>query len=113
MAARLRRISAKNNSPDVALFRRYFVTAACHTQSVAARLRPALLYTFSATRSLALRARGLCANSSSPDTMGFRLTSFSFGFLPHTHTGNSGGQMQPVASSLHYRQYAFGFFQIC
>ena len=56
-------------------------------------------YTFSATRSLALRARGLCASSSSPDTMGFRLTSFSFGFLPHTHTGNSGGQMQPVASS--------------
>ena len=66
---------------------------------MAARLRRVRLYTFSATRSLALRARGLCANSSSPDTMGFRLTSFSFGFLPHTHTGNSGGQMQPVASS--------------
>ena len=48
---------------------------------------------------MALRARGLCASSSSPETMGLRLTSRSLGFLPHTHTGNSGGQVQPVASS--------------
>ena len=39
MAARLRRVSTKNNSPDAVLFRRYFVAAACHTQSMAARLR--------------------------------------------------------------------------
>ena len=39
MAARLRRVSTKNNSPDAVLFRGYFVAAACHTQSMAARLR--------------------------------------------------------------------------
>ena len=31
--------------------------------------------------------------------MGFRLTSFTWGLRPHTHTGKSGGQMQPLANS--------------
>ena len=47
----------------------------------------------------ALRARGFSASSASPDTMGLRLTRRIFGFLPQTQTGNSGGQVQPVASS--------------
>ena len=33
------------------------------------------------------------------ETMGFLDTSLIFGVLPHTHTGNSFGQMQPCASS--------------
>ena len=53
----------------------------------------------SATRSLALRARGFSASSSGPGVTGLRVMSFSLGFFPHTHTGNWGGQVQPVASS--------------
>ena len=43
--------------------------------------------------------RGLRSSSASPATMGLRLTSRMRGFLPHTHTGKLGGQVQPVAIS--------------
>ena len=33
--------------------------------------------------------------------MGLRVTSFTSGFLPQTHTGNSGGQVQPRAACCH------------
>ena len=55
------------------------------------------VYSFSATRSLALRARGFSASSLFPAVMGFLPTSLTRGFLPHTHTGKSGGQVQPLA----------------
>jgi len=32
--------------------------------------------------------------------MGFLDKSLIFGLLPHTHTGNSGGQVQPLANFL-------------
>ena len=54
---------------------------------------------FSATRSFALRALGFSASSSSPETMGLRVMSFTLGFLPHTQTGKFGGQVQPRAIS--------------
>ena len=87
MAARLRRVSAKNNSPDVALFRRCFVAVACHTQSMAARLRrvsaknnsPDVVlfhrYFVAAachTQSMAARLRRVSAKNNSPDVVLFR-----------------------------------------
>ena len=87
MAARLRRVSAKNNSPDAVLFRGYFVAAACHTQSMAARLRrvsaknnspDAVLFRgyFVAaachTQSMAARLRRVSAKNNSPDAVLFR-----------------------------------------
>ena len=48
-----------------------------------------------ATRVLALRALGLRATSSSEATRGFRVLTSSIGTLPQTHTGRSGGQVQP------------------
>ena len=38
--------------------------------------------------------------------MGFLLTSFTLGVFPQTHTGNSGGQVQPLAAE------AMAFFTI-
>ena len=43
-------------------------------------------------------AANISSSSAGPEITGLRVTSFNFGFLPHTHTGNSGGQVQPVAS---------------
>ncbi len=61
---------------------------------------PALrAYSFSAVRSLALRARGFSSSSRSVGRMGFLFTSLMSGVRPHTHTGKSGGQMQPRAKS--------------
>ena len=34
-----------------------------------------------------------------PETMGFLLTSFTWGFFPHTQTGKSGGQVHPLAKA--------------
>ena len=50
-------------------------------------------------RSLALLLRLLAASSVSPASMGFLFTSFPLGRLPHTHTGKSGGQVQPLQSA--------------
>ena len=87
MAARLRRVSTKNNSPDAVLFRGYFVAAACHTQSMAARLRrvstknnspDAVLFRgyFVAaachTQSMAARLRRVSTKNNSPDAVLFR-----------------------------------------
>ena len=58
-----------------------------------------VIYTFSQTRSLALLALGFISSSSSPDTMGLRLISLTFGCFPQTHTGKLGGQVQPFAAS--------------
>ena len=63
-------------------------------------------YSFSQTRSLALRALGFRSSSSSPETIGLRLMSLTLGLLPHTHTGSRGGQVQPLAAS------AIPFFMI-
>ena len=49
-------------------------------------------------RSVALRARGFSESSSSEAVMGLRFTGFTVATLPHTHTGNDGGQTQGLAS---------------
>ena len=51
-----------------------------------------------AARSLALRARGLDATSSSLGSCGWAPTVAIRGVLPQTHTGSSGGQVQPRRS---------------
>lgn len=50
-----------------------------------------------ATRSLALRARGLRDISSADGARGLRNATSSIGFLPHTQTGRSGGQVHRFA----------------
>ena len=42
---------------------------------------------------MALLARGFSSSSWALGRMGLRGTSFTSGFLPHTHTGNDGGQV--------------------
>ena len=56
-------------------------------------------YSFSATRSLALRERGFSASSVSSGKIGFRLTNRTTGFLPQTQTGSVLGHVHPVARS--------------
>ena len=53
-----------------------------------------------AMRSFALLLRGLRATSSAFGTMGLRVMISSIGLFPHTQTGRSGGQVQPLAYSL-------------
>ena len=48
---------------------------------------------------MALLARGFSSSSWALGRMGLRGTSFTSGFLPHTHTGNEGGQSQPLAAA--------------
>ena len=44
-------------------------------------------------RSFALLLLGFFSNSSADATIGFLVITLPFDFLPHVHTGNSGGQM--------------------
>ena len=53
-------------------------------------------------RSLADLLLGFCSNSSGEGRMGFLVMIFAKGFLPHTHTGNSGGQVQTFTRLLKY-----------
>mgnify|MGYP007069805749 CR=1 FL=1 len=48
----------------------------------------------SKTRSFALLDRLFSSSSSLPGTIGFLVITFPFDTLPHTQTGNSGGQIQ-------------------
>ena len=59
-----------------------------------------LLRIFSIILSFALLLRGFLSSSSGEAVIGFLSTSLPIGFLPHTHTGNSGGHVQPVQNSL-------------
>jgi hypothetical protein len=52
-------------------------------------------YSFIQVRNLLLLLRGLRSNSSSDGAIGLRKSSSAFGLLPQTHTGNSGGHVQP------------------
>ena len=47
------------------------------------------------TRSFALLLLGFFSNSVSDASTGFLVTSSALGVLPQTHTGKSGGQVQP------------------
>ena len=50
-------------------------------------------FTLSNTLSLALFERLLYSNSSALGRMGFLVITLPFGWFPHTHTGNPGGQV--------------------
>ena len=52
---------------------------------------------FSATRSLADRARGFLLSSASDGVIGLRVTIRNAGWRPQVHCGNEGGQMHPFA----------------
>ena len=55
-----------------------------------------VFYSFSALRSLALRLRGFSSSSFSPGSVPLSKRRIC-GFFPQTHTGKSGGQVQPFA----------------
>lgn len=57
------------------------------------------VYSFSAARNRALRARGFAAVSSAVGRSGLRVISRSAAAAPHPQTGNPGGQMHPRAPS--------------
>ena len=50
---------------------------------------------FSQILSFALLERGFASNSCEFATIGLRFIDRACGFLPHTHTGKSGGQVHP------------------
>ena len=56
-------------------------------------------YNRSATRSLALRARGFSFNSPSEGPIGLRETTRTDATAPHAHTGNPGGHLHAPAKS--------------
>ena len=58
-----------------------------------------MIGSFVATRSFALRDLGFSSNSFSLGRIGFFVSILTIGFLPHTQTGKSRGQMQGFASS--------------
>ena len=53
-----------------------------------------ILYFFSNTRNFALLDLLFTSSSSAPGRIGFLVITFPLETLPHTHTGNSGGQVQ-------------------
>jgi len=55
-----------------------------------------MVYSFSITRSFALLLLLLTASSCGEASIGLRFTSLPFGWFPHTQTGKSGGQVQPL-----------------